>query len=419
MAIAGTVHVDGVIGSDAHNGTTRALAVKTLRRAIALAAALGAGTKRVVCWRGRFTEGEFVLSSSHEDMSFIAPCGNVIFDGESHREFFSYNGTYAIGFAGITFLNYMCGGVNGGDGFVYAGTDFSTFVNCVIAATTARAQAAMIVNSSYASGKRQFVGCTFYSLKAWYNGASGCFVRGSIFISVTDTSHANWTFTQNASTDAHLYGTGGIDMGTYPHPLVDPANEDFTFDTGDAQYAKYMTGGYLGGRCGAGGRGGIVYIGMSLNADAKEAIGVSNHPSGTLANDELYYQTGSGPGSEGPSDAGPILVDANGDISIDTGTVPAAKSARAKSAVLDFGEAVTLKEVFWSATEAAAAVIDNSKSDVTREIEVRGDADSFSRDALAATTDVDWTLVARGVIPASVTVRYWQFRVVARTDGTT
>lgn len=103
---------------------------------------------------------------------------------------------------------------------------------------------------------------------------------------------------------------------------------------------------------------------------------------------------------------------------MDMGIEPAATSARVLGPVNDFGRAVTPKGLFWGASESGASVVDNSQPTSVREIEVRGNSSLFNKTDAGGTTDIDWTMVARGTNMSFPMKRWWNTKVVLRTNGT-
>jgi len=410
MAIAGTVHVSQATGSDSNNGSTYALAKKTMSGGHTAATALGAGTKRILVWDGIFTEGDFAFGANDTEYVYIAPAGKVVFDGESAKDRWGTKVTNGgiYGFVNIIFENYLCTSASGA-GLVVPGTNGQLgFVNCAFLATDVACQGLMKLNLASASGVKIVLGCTLYYL-SFRTGAGLSTMRNCILKGCTDVSHGTWSMDFNAADDADFRGPNGWDIATYPPPWV--GSGDFSFDPLHAQYAKYSSGGRYGMKVGASCWGGMNYLSDDNNIQSfmLEAMSFTNNALGAVVNDERYYETGVGPGPDGPSDAGPALLDTNGEWQIDLDEEPAAKSARVRSPVHNLQSVRSLKQVTWHASEA-------SPGSVVSDVEVRGDSATFGADDDPSTTEVDWTPVARGTIP-SIAVQYVQWRAVIRHDG--
>jgi len=103
---------------------------------------------------------------------------------------------------------------------------------------------------------------------------------------------------------------------------------------------------------------------------------------------------------------------------MDMGLEPAATSARVLGPVSDYGRAIVPKGLFWAAAESSTDVVDNSQATSTREIEVRGHSAVFNNTDAGGTTDIDWTMVARGTNMSFLAKQWWNMRAVLRNNGT-
>lgn len=138
------------------------------------------------------------------------------------------------------------------------------------------------------------------------------------------------------------------------------------------------------------------------------------------SNDLRWYDTGLGaPGVDGPSDASPaILLSSEPRMWIIHPYQGQQKSARIIGPVWDTGTVATFKSLSWKAIEQGVANVVSNAQDYTSpspgpQIEIRYSNTAFGRTDVSPT---NWTLISKKQQPV-ITARYWQARIVLRTDA--
>lgn len=140
-------------------------------------------------------------------------------------------------------------------------------------------------------------------------------------------------------------------------------------------------------------------------------------------NDQRWFNTISGlPGPDGPATASPAILStfftspfANWVINPDVG---GGVSARVLSPVWDFGVVCDFAQVSWESAGSGANRLVSTDQDYTSpspgpQIEVRFSNTAFNQ---TDTSPTNWTKVSKKERP-NLSGRYWQARVVLRTDG--
>lgn len=276
-------HIDGVTGNDGNNGLSRANAFKTHSAAIAAIRALGVSGQNsdIIVWRGYFTEGLYDLNADSDDrfdglnVDYVGP---ATIDGESTRtEFITHRDDAAIRVNGGNFINFteavfkeVVGGGTAKD---------HRFINCAFVAEGALNN--VMQPHDVASTRISFDNCDFFKNDL----DRGSNYKNSIMYPDGVYSGAGGTQDYNASSDATMRGSNGIDTGATAPPFISvtEGSVDLGFNAGHANYATYRDSGEFSIQIGA------TWVGAFFYFPEVERMGFTDHPVGAFVNDPNHY----------------------------------------------------------------------------------------------------------------------------------
>lgn len=426
----GVIYLDGTAGSDANDGSTRALAKGTISGA---AAAILAGTApHIVLVRpGTYLSPTYDFNNASYNNVVWMP--DNFYDGVVTFDFQEASAPYVgTGVAcyirmsqdttlwhKIHFRNMESGasalGFNNS-----AGNPTGGAVHCVFysqnGSPTGLAVAAMVSNAACL-----LLNNSAYNLEGFYENfqtninSPVCY--NNYANTVTTFSNLNGAMTEDYNAYSGNTESNGIDTDT-TDPGFRTAGSDFRLDptTTPADYTSFMSGGIDGGRIGAFGLGGIYY--GSLWSQLRF---LSPSPNAAAGNLQPAWENEGPLGLNSYTDGTPgdIIEDPNDALVVDLTTYPTATGGRILSPVYDMGSTGSpeLNSVAFRALEPALSSAPGGAIDVDdtnpRVVEYRTSATAFS--PYAGTPS--WSTLAQGTA-LSVTDRYLQFRVEFRTSHT-
>lgn len=404
-----TYWVDNAVGSDLTGDGSVGNPYASIAKALTITAAND--IIKILPGTGTYTEGE--LSITDANLKIIG-VGNVIINsiGFDYVFYVYSGGTVFENLIFTGFAQYPAG--SGHPNTLYR------YQNCTIYQKGAKYETTYICNSD--SNPRLQNSTVFGIIPKRYNNSGIIWDELYHCIMIVPNDWGSGTqyngCDYNASpSNASIRGVNGWDTATYPAPFMSDstATPDLRFDTTATHYDKYHHTDGEGGQCV--GHSGIPVIchypksGQYLhNLD-------DNNAWGAWVNDTRWYDS-TAPGVDGPTDAGPALIDTD-NIQVDLASVNDARSARVISDVWDMGEAIKLKraQVVKSVEETGQIDTDGTSP---YQIEVRADSASFTKTDAPGTTDLDWTATKYndGTVEVDQTYRYWQVRVTIRLDAT-
>lgn len=285
-------HISGV-GSNTNDGTTKSTAWRTIQYALSQITE----DSTIIVHKGTYTA---FGTMPNYNMRFIGVDENR-FDAAGAANMFSGPSNKQLRFWNLEFFNWSTGAFNGG---TYIN---SWYYNCIMAKTGSQYQ----LNGTNYSGNYSFAylgNCTLFGISGFQRpavGGTGFYLNNCIIAKCVNNPCRYGTMRHcsvELIPDAYYDYTGCFAGATYPPPFVsvNSANPDLRFDSGHAQFAKYMSGGEggcpIGAIRGLGSSGAkrttshAVWVFPMYNVAADDDMDQASNL-GAWANNENYFNT--------------------------------------------------------------------------------------------------------------------------------
>lgn len=290
---------------------------------------------------------------------------------------------------GIKFVNYTSKAF----GFKYttgsSGGLNPVINNCFFKAASKTSTLAIDLRDSYGAGELiSVINSTFVGHNTAFGGTANC---DTMTYNIFDDNNYSWAVDPGSpSEDIDFVAAFNVkDYNAYPSNPSEP--NGINTSVTDIDFVNPAGGDYALLPSSALRRAGP--LGENIGASFYPRLDVGSDTVNLLSsgiNDELYYETGVGPGTEGPVDAGPALF-AGGVWKIDNATVPGAKSCRVKFGPLAFppgtklyvpGLTATEDETLGSGLKEVIGV-----TDATRDVQIS--INGGAKQAYTFATDID------------------------------